>query len=77
MVFEPARELLLHRAPDLLMQCLAPLGQQRVVGNFQRERMLESVFDFGEGRLLVDEFRKLEAGERSLQLFVLPGRDAA
>ena len=49
------------------MQELTASAQQRVVGDFLRERVLENVFGFGERRLLMDEFAGSEPREHPFQ----------
>src|SRR5713226_9506227 len=62
----------LKRYSGSLVQELAALEQQRVVGDLLRQRMLEDVLDIAGGRLLVDELRHLQVREPSLQLVMLP-----
>ena len=60
----------LDGAPHILMQLLAALLEDRVVGDLLRERVLEDILDVGDRRLLVDELAKLEVGEETLELLV-------
>src|SRR5216683_5442853 len=61
----------LQRNSGALVQELAALDQQRVIGDLLRQRVLEDVFDIARGRLLVYELRHLQLGEHPLQLVVL------
>ena len=49
---------------DALVQLLAPLDQDRVVGHFLRQRVLENVFGVAHRRLLVDELAQLQIIEQ-------------
>ena len=59
-----------ERETDPLVQDLAPLDQQRVVGDFLRQRVLEGVLDIADRRLLVDELAQLQIVEHAVQLVV-------
>ena len=51
----------------ILMQLLAALLEDRVVGDLLGQRVLEDIFDVRDRRLLVDELAKLEVGEETLE----------
>jgi hypothetical protein len=52
-----------------LVQELAALDQQRIVGNLLRQRVLENVFNVARSRLLVDELPRLQPREPALRVF--------
>src|SRR5229473_1206801 len=72
MVLQLPSENRLEGLSGALVQELAALDQYRVVGDLLRQRMLEDVFDIAGGRLFVDELRRLQVGEHTLQLITLP-----
>jgi hypothetical protein len=53
-----------------LVQELAALYQDQVVGDLLRQCVLENVLDIAGGRLLVDKLRQLKVGEHPLQVVV-------
>jgi hypothetical protein len=57
-----------HRSA--LVQKLAALLKNRVVGDLLREGMLEDVFDIAGGRLLVDELAQLEVIEQAVEFVI-------
>ena len=67
----------LYGVTYILMQLLAPLLEDRVVGNLLRERVLEDILDVRDRRLLVDEFTKLQIGEEAFELLFRVARDAS
>src|SRR5271154_5872002 len=60
----------LERRSSALVQLLAPLDQNRVVGHFLRQRVLEDVLGVADGRLLVNELAQLQVIEHAVE-FVL------
>jgi hypothetical protein len=54
----------------MLMNLLAALDQQRVVGDLLSERVLEDVVDAGRRQLLVNELGRLQIAEHRRQLSI-------
>ena len=55
MVVERILEQRSYSCSDPFVEGLAPLNQDRVIGDFQRKRVLEGVLDIANRGLLVDE----------------------
>ena len=67
----------LERRSRVLVQELAPLDQDRVVGDLLRQRVLENVFGIAHRRLLVDELAQLQVIEKTVEFVVGLERHAA
>src|SRR5216683_4611901 len=68
MVLESLGVKRFHRPSRALMQKLAALDQQGVVGDLLRQRMLECVLNPRERWLFIDELACLQIGKHSFQL---------
>jgi hypothetical protein len=76
MIVQLPGEHRLQGLTSVLVRELAPLDQQRVVGDLLRKSMLEDVFDFGQGRLLIDEFGELQIREYAVEFGIGDLHDA-
>src|SRR5262249_47257719 len=65
-VVELLSEQHLDRCASSLMQRSSPFGQQRIVGDLLRQRVLEAIFALANRRLFVDEFAQLESRQHLL-----------
>ncbi len=63
----------LHRRRRPLMKHLAPLDQQRVIGDLLRQRMFEDVFYIVRGWVFVDELARLQVRQHLFQWRVRRG----
>jgi hypothetical protein len=70
MILQPIAKQILDRLGRAFVQQPAALDKHRVVGNFLGQGMLESVFDIGKGRLLVDELGQPQQRKCRLQFVV-------
>src|SRR2546426_2551754 len=64
------RESTLQRPGDASMVMLLCAPQQRLVGNFLDQRVLEGVFDLGEKARFVQKLRREQMSEMSRELVV-------
>ena len=65
---QPIRIGTFDRADDAGVKLLAPLFEQRAVGHFMRERVLEGVLGIREEPRLVEELRRLQMRESTLEV---------